>query len=165
MKNKILLSAAILAATSSTIFAASETFQAEVTAFSEPTITNPTPVNFGKINPAAGSICTMDNAGALTGDCIEDGNTAGVVTIAGLSANTVMNFTITGDATDTALSYVPSADIAGVTFTNGTSSTFTTDGSGSDVTADLYGTLTVGASDLASGTPVTTGYTVDVTFN
>jgi hypothetical protein len=164
MKNKILLSAAILAATSTTIFAASETFQATVTAFQEPTIDDTTEINFGKINPAANSVCTMDSAGAVTGACIADGNQAGVVTISGLSANTTMNFTITG-AADTVLSYVPTADIGGTLYTNATSSTFTVDGSGTDVTAAVFGTLTVGAADLTSGATVTTGYTVDVTFN
>jgi hypothetical protein len=165
MKNKILLSAALIAATTSTVFAASENFLATVTAFQEPTIDDTTEINFGKINPAAGSVCTMDNAGAVTGACLPDGNAAGLVTISGLSANTTMNFTITGDAADTVLSYVPTADIGGTLYTNATSSTFTVDGSGSDVTAAVFGTLTVGGADLTSGATVTTGYTVDVTFN
>ncbi len=165
MTKKILLGAALIAATTSTVFAASENFLATVTAFTEPTIDDTTEINFGKINPAAGSVCTMDNAGAVTGDCIADGNQAGVVTISGLEANTTMNFTITGDAADTVLSFVPTAASGGTTFADGVQGSFTTDGSGSDVLVDVYGVLTVGASPLTSGATVTTGYTVDVTFD
>jgi hypothetical protein len=166
MKNKILLSAAILAATSSTIFAATGTFTVEVIAFQEPAIDDTTGVNFGKINPKAGSVCTMDKAGAVVGACLPEGNSAGLITISGLSANTTMNFTITADDTDAdVLSYVPSADIDGVTYANGSSANFSVDGSGSDVTAAVFGVLTVGSTGLASGATVTTGYTVDVTFD
>ena len=165
MKNKILLSAAILAATSSTLFAATGTFQATVTAFQEPAIDDTTEINFGKINPKAGSICTMDNAGAVVGACLPDGNSAGLITISGLSANTIMNFTITADDTDPdVLSYVPSADIDGVTYSDGASANFTVNSTGDDVTAAVFGVLTVGSSGLTSGATVTTGYTVDVTF-
>jgi hypothetical protein len=166
MKNKILLSAAILAATSTTIFAASETFQATVTAFQEPTIVQSTQLNFGKINPAVGSVCTMDNAGSLTGACVEDGNALGDILISNLSPSSVMSITVTG-SDDGTLAFVPTATATGgaapVNLADGVQGNFTTTAGSADVTLSVYGALTVG-STLTSGVPATADYTVDVTF-
>jgi len=69
MKRSLLLSSILIAATSTTVLATTNTFQATILGFSEPVINETNALHFGKIALDAGSSCIMDDAGAITGDC------------------------------------------------------------------------------------------------
>jgi hypothetical protein len=169
MKNKILLSAAILAATSTTIFAASETFQAAVTAFDEPSISQGQALNFGVIRLAAGSTCTMTKTGDVTGQCNGVGNSAGTINVTGLAPSTAMTITVTGSNSTGDLTFVASAeatDSAGLnsgTIADSVGQNITTSAGGEQIDIAVFGVLTVD-NNLNSGQSYSTDYTVDVSF-
>jgi len=164
MKNKILLSAAILAATSSTIFAAVEPLTATVFPFAEPTIAEQTQLDFGNISPASGISCTMDVSGAITSGSCSGTTAVGDVKVTGLAAGTSYQLTVTGNGTGNILDFVPSATAtdssANASLSDGTGESFSSDGSDLDIL--VFGTITVGATDLVAGVAATAAYTVDV---
>ncbi|GMM84948.1 hypothetical protein [Pseudoalteromonas sp. MTN2-4] len=168
MNKKLLFSAALLAATSSSIFASSDTFQATISGWSEPTFAQTSALNFGKIRLAATSSCTMDNAGAVTGDCdASDANIQiGGVTVSGLAPNSAMNITVTGSSSAN-LTFAPvttaTDGTSSTTTADGVASAFTTDASATDITISVYGTMTVDNALTADGN-YSVDYTVDVSF-
>jgi len=166
--NKLLAIAALMSVSTIT-FAASETFQATVTAVADATITETTPLHFGAIQPQAGSVCTMNNAGAVSGAC--DASNAnidlGVVTVSGLLANSAVNVTVSGSSGSN-VTFVPTVDIANAAaahnaIANTVLTAVSTNSNGDDLAINVYGSMTVDA-DLIAGDTYTAGYTVDVTF-
>ncbi|ALO41626.1 hypothetical protein [Pseudoalteromonas phenolica] len=168
MNKKLLFSAALLAATSSSIFASSQTFQASINGWSEPTFSEANALHFGKVRLAAGSTCTMDNAGAVTGDCdASDANIQlGGITVSGLAPSSAMNITVSG-STGSNLTFAPATTATDGTSTtttaDGVASAFTTDASATDITINVYGQVTVDNALTAEGN-YTVDYTVDVSF-
>jgi hypothetical protein len=169
MKNFKILSIAALVSVSTFSFAASETFQATVNAVADATIANTTPLHFGAMQTATGSVCTMDNAGAVTGACdASNANIAlGVVTVSGLLANTALDVTVNGSSGSN-VTFVSTVDIQNAAGTHNavsdnTTTAVTTNGSGDDLAINVYGTMTVD-SDLTAGQAYTADYVVDVTF-
>jgi len=167
MNKKVLLPISLLAMTSASIFASNATYQATITSYTEPTLAPTTALDFGKILPTAGSVCTMDNAGAVTGQCDAAGTaTLGVVTLSGMTKNAAMNLTVTGSTTGP-LTFVATSTATGgtapVTTANGTPSALTVDATGSDVVVDVYGQMTAD-SQLTSGTAYQVDYTVAIDF-
>jgi hypothetical protein len=146
-----ILSLAALVSVSTFSFAASETF------------------HFGALQTASGSACSMDNAGAVTGACdASNANIAlGVVTVSGLLANSAVNVTVNGSSGSN-VTFVSTVDIQNATGTHNaiadnTATAVTTNGSGDDLSINVYGTMTVD-TDLTPGTEYTADYVVDVTF-
>lgn len=169
MKNIRILSIATLVSFSSFSFAANETFQATVDAVSDATITQTTPLHFGAIQTASGSVCSMDNTGTITGAC--DASNAnislGVVTVSGLLANSAVNVTVSGSSGSN-VSFVSTVDINNATGTHNavsdnTLTAVTTNGTGDDLAINVYGAMTVD-TDLTPGQEYTADYVVDVTF-
>ncbi|MEP0354833.1 MAG: hypothetical protein ABJH06_14830 [Paraglaciecola sp.] len=167
--NKKILAVALLTITSSSAFAASETFQATVNALSDSSIANTTGLHFGAMQPTAGSVCTMDDAGAISGDCdASNGNIAiGLVTVSGLTANTPLNVTVSGSA-GTNVTFASVVDIDNATGThdaivdNATTAVIT-NGSADDLAINIYGSMTVDTV-LIPGDTYTADYIVDVSF-
>lgn len=95
---KRIIAASLLTLTSASVMAASETYQATVTALTEPTITEVAALNFGSIVPTVTSTCNMDNAGTVTGECdASDANILiGEISLTDLVANTALTVTVTG---------------------------------------------------------------------
>jgi hypothetical protein len=168
MNKKVLLPLTLLALSSASILASNQTFQAKITGWSEPTFAEGTALHFGKIRLANGSACTMDSAGAVTGDCdASDTNIArGLITVSGLAPSTAMNITVTGSAGSN-LTFAPVTKATDGTTTintaNGIAKAFTTDVSATDITIDVYGAMTV-TSALTAGSAYNVDYTVDVAF-
>lgn len=167
--NKKILAAALLTMTAGSVFAASETFQATVNAISDSSIANTTGLHFGAMQPTVGSVCTMDDAGAITGACdASNGNIAiGLVTVSGLTANTPLNVTVTGGS-GTNVTFASVVDINNATgthdaVTDATVTAITTNGTADDLTIDVYGSMTVDTV-LTPGTTYTADYVVDVSF-
>ncbi|GLR71292.1 hypothetical protein [Agaribacter marinus] len=169
--NKFKLAALVTATlVSSASFAASETFDANVTAAADASIANSTAIDFGTVQVASGSVCTMDDAGAVTGAC--DASAAeialGQVDVTGLLPNTGVTVELTFSA-GTNVTFVPSFDINNAAAaSDGHASadgaiSVTTDGSGSDLLIDVYGQLTVN-NTLTPGADETAPYTVEVLF-
>ncbi|GAA81774.1 hypothetical protein LOS73_07635 [Pseudoalteromonas sp. SCSIO 43210] len=168
MNKKIFAATALLAMTSTSLLASSETLQASVNGWSEPTFLENNKVHFGKIRLATGSTCTMDNAGAVTGDCdASDANIQlGGVTVSGLAPNSAMNITVSG-STSANLTFAPvttaTDGTSTVTTADTVASAFTTDASATDIVIGVYGDMTV-AADLTAGAAYEVDYTVDVSF-
>ena len=168
MKNKIIAASALLALSSTAVLAADQTLQANINGFAEPTITENDALHFGQIRLAVGSICTMDNAGAVTGDCdASDANIQiGDISLTGLAPSSAMNITVTG-GTGTNLTFEPVATAtdgsSNVTTTDGLPSAFTTDASGTDISLTVYGEMEVDTA-LTASTAYTVDYVVDISF-
>lgn len=168
MNKKIFAATALLAITSTSLLASSETFQASVNGWSEPTFVEDSALHFGKIRLSTGSSCAMDNAGAVTGDCdASDANIQlGGVTVSGLAPNSAMNITVSG-STSANLTFSPittaTDGTTSVTTADSVASAFTTDASATDITIGVYGNMTVD-SDLTAGDLYAVDYTVDVSF-
>ena len=168
---KLLLSAVLITVSSASVLAATGSFTAAVSAYQEPTISQTTALNFGKIQTTATSVCNMDNAGALTGACDAAAtHAAGVINITGLTASTAMNIKVTGSTTAGAgdLTFVATTDASdGTTNTtataDGVTAGFTTTAVPADINLTVYGSMTAN-NTLTNGTAYTVGYTVDVTF-
>lgn len=169
LNKKLIFALTISTLASPLAFAANETFQASVTGYAEPTITEGTPLNFGKILTVIGSVCTMDNAGGITGQCdASAAHAAGTVTIAALAPSTAMNITVTGGSSaGSELTYVPITDVTdgttNLSTADGVALPFTTTGLGADIAMTVYGAMTVDTT-LTNGTSYTVDYTVDVSF-
>lgn len=168
MKKRI-ISLALLSTISATTFAASSTFQATVNAISDAAIAQTTALHFGAMQPTLGAVCTMDDAGAVTGNCdAANANIAiGLITVSGLIANVPLNVTVTG-ASGTNVTFASIYDINNATaahdaIADGTQTAVTTNGSGDNLTIDVYGSMTVDTA-LTPGDSYTAAYTVDVTF-
>ncbi len=168
--NKFKLAALVTATlVSSASFAASETFNATVDALQDATISETTPLNFGAIQPAAGSQCQMDNAGAVTLDC-ESGDAGialGVINVTDLFADSPLTVSVVGGS-GTNVSFVADADILGGTATvsaigDNTNANVTVNSSGDDLTINVFGTVTVDNA-LTAGATETAPYTVNVNF-
>ncbi|MEW9799054.1 hypothetical protein [Alteromonas sp. CYL-A6] len=166
---KSILSLALITSFSGSVLAASQTFQASVNAMQDATIAETSALHFGAIQPTALSVCTMDNAGAVSGDC--DASDAainiGLITVSGVAANVPLNVTVTGGSS-TELTFAATYDINNATathdgITDGTLTAVTTNGLGDDLTIDVYGAMTVD-STLTAGSAYTVDYTVDVAF-
>ena len=167
--NKKILSIALCSLISGSALAASETFQATVNAISDASIAQTTALHFGAMQPTVGSVCTMDDAGAVTGNCdVSNGNIAiGLITVSGLTANTPMNVNVTGSA-GTNVTFVATFDVNNATGTHdgvadNTVTAITTNGTADDLLIDVYGQMTVDTA-LTPGSSYTADYTVDVTF-
>ncbi len=166
--NKKILLVAMLGLASGTVLAASQTYQATIDGWNEATIAETTGLNFGKIRPSAGSTCTMDNAGAVTGNCdASDADLAlGAINVTGLAPSTAMNITVTGSSSANLTFAAAGAATDGtsnVTTANGVASAFTTDASGTDITLSVFGVMTVDTA-LNPGDEYQVDYTVDVSF-
>ncbi len=168
MTKRILLGAALIAATTSTVFAATETFQATITGFSEPTISPVNPLNFGQIALFAGASCIMDSTGVVSGDCdaADADIQIGELTITDLAPSSAMNISVTGSS-GTNVSFVSSSSATDgtttVNFGDGAATGFTTDSSATDIALNVFGTMTVDSA-LTSGVAYTADYTVEVVF-
>ncbi len=168
MTKKILLGAALIAATTSTVFAATETFQATITGFSEPSISPVSPLNFGQIALFTNASCTMTSTGVVSGDCdAADSNIQiGELTITGLAPTSAMNISVTGSS-GTNVSFVSSSSATdgttSINFGDGAATGFTTDSSATDIALNVFGTMTVDSA-LTSGVAYTADYTVEVVF-
>ncbi|WDE00013.1 hypothetical protein [Thalassomonas actiniarum] len=167
--NKIVLPLSLLALTSTAALASESSYFATVKAFTEPTFAEATAMHFGKMNVIVGSVCTMDAAGAVTGDCdaADAAITQGEITVSGLEKSTAYNITVTGEA-GASLTYTTAAEASDgtttVTTADGVASAFTTDASATDIAVKLYGALAV-TTELVAGSDNTVGYTVNVSFN
>ncbi len=167
---KKILTATLLTLASTSVLAASETYQATVDALQEPTLTQTSALNFGAIVPTATSACTMDNAGAVTGQCdVSDADILiGEVTLSDLVADTALTVTVSGSSSAN-LTFASVYDInAAATggsdgIADATATNITVDNSATDITVDVYGTVTVDSA-LTSGDTYTVDYTVDVVF-
>lgn len=168
LNKKILLPLSLIALSSTSLLASNQTFQATVTGWSEPTFAETQALHFGKIRLANGSSCTMSSAGAVTGDCdASDANIKlGKITVSGLAPTSAMNITVTG-AAGTNVTFTSSSSATDGTTTvavpDNTVTAFTTDGSGTDIVIDVFGTMAV-TSALTANTAYTADYTVDVSF-
>ena len=168
MKTKIIAISAFFALSSTAVLAADQTLQANINGFAEPTITENAALHFGQIRLDVGSICTMDNAGAVTGDCdASDANIQiGDISVTGLAPSSAMNITVTGD-TGTNLTFVPVATATDGTTTeitvDGVASAFTTDATGTDIALTVYGEMEVDNA-LTASAAYTVDYIVDVSF-
>lgn len=168
--NKKIIVLALASTISGSVFAVDGTYQATVTALNEPTLTNTSPLHFGAIAPTVGSSCTMDTAGAVTGDCnVTDANIAiGAVTLTDLIAGTDLTVTVTGSS-GTNVTFAPVWDInaAGAgdadALADGAATAISVDGSASTITLDIYGDISVDTA-LTGGTDYTADYTVNVVF-
>jgi len=168
MKTKILAISALLALSSTATLAADQTFQANINGFAEPTFTENAALHFGQIRLAVGSTCTMDNAGAVTGDCdASDANIQiGDITVTGLAPTSAMNITVTGGSSAN-LTFVPVATATDGTTTevtaDGVASAFTTDTSATDIALTVYGEMQVDTA-LTASAAYAVDYIVDVSF-
>jgi hypothetical protein len=168
MNKKIFAASALLAISSTSLLASNQTFQASVNGWTEPTFAEDSPLHFGKIRLSTSSTCTMDNAGAVSGDCdASDANIQlGGITVSGLAPNSAMNITVSG-STGTNLTFAPvttaTDGTTSVTTADNVASAFTTDASATDITVSVYGDMTVD-STLTAGAAYTVDYTVDVSF-
>ena len=169
MKNFKILSVVALVSVASLSLASSETFQASVNAISDSSIAQTTALHFGAMQPTAGSVCSMDAAGVITGACdASNGNIAlGIVTVSGLIANTPLNVTVSGSSgtnvTFSSLIDIQNAAAAHSAVSDGTISAVTTNGTGDNLTINVYGSMTVDTA-LIPGTSYTADYVVDVNF-
>lgn len=166
--NKILALATLISVSTFT-FAASETFQATVESVADATITESTALHFGAIQPQVGSVCSMDDAGAITGACdASNANIAlGIVTVSGLLANSEVNVTVSGSSGSN-VTFAPTIDInnaaaAHDAIADSVLTAVTTNSSGDDLAINVYGSMTVDTA-LTPATSYTAAYTVDVTF-
>jgi hypothetical protein len=168
--NMKIVALALTSVVSGSVLAATATYQATVDAYAEPILTETTALHFGAMKPTAGSVCTMDNAGAVTGDC----NAAhvsialGVITVSGVDPDTGFDVTVTGSP-GASTTFVSTVDITGGTapataVADTTLTAITTDGVGADLVINVYGSMTVDTL-LTSGATFTAGYAVDVVFN
>jgi len=168
MKYKIIAASALLALSSASTLAADQVFQANINGWSEPTFAQNDALHFGKIRLTAGSVCVMDNAGAVTGDCdTSDADIQlGDITVSGLAPSSAMNITVTGGSSAN-LTFVPVATATDGTTTettaDGVASGFTTDASSTDIALNVYGQMTVDTA-LTGLVAYTVDYTVDVSF-
>ena len=168
MNKKILAASALLAISSTSLLASNQTFQASVNGWSEPTFAENSALHCGKIRLATGSTCTMDNAGAITGDCdASDANIQlGALTVSGLAPNSAMNITVSGSSSSN-LTFAPvttaTDSTTTVTTADGVASAFTTDASATDIGINVYGAMNVDTA-LTAGASYTVDYTVDVSF-
>lgn len=169
MRNLKVVSAVALMTLAGASFAANDTFQATVNAISDSSIAQTTALHFGAMQPTASSICTMDSSGVVTGACdASNGNIAlGVVTVSGLIANTALNVTVSGSSganvTFASTVDIENAAAAHDAVTDGTLTAVTTNGTGDDLTINVYGNMTVDTA-LSPGTAYTADYVVDVSF-
>ncbi|GAA0854842.1 hypothetical protein [Aliiglaciecola litoralis] len=167
---KRILTVTMLTLASTSAMAASETYQATVTALTEPTITEVAALNFGSIVPTATSSCNMDATGTVTGECdVSDVNILiGEVSLTDLTANTALTVTVSGSSSAN-LTFDADWDVnsAGTGNADGIADSIATnitvDGSGTTITLDVYGDITVDTG-LTSGNSYTVDYTVDVVF-
>ncbi len=149
--------------------AASQTGTAQVTAFSDPTITEDIVVEFGLIPPTVGTTCSIDVSGALTaGPCLGT-QAAGQFTISALLASSALTLTVTGASSGgSEVTYVASASAADGTttlpLTDGAGSTFTTTGVPADIVITTFGSMSVNSA-LTPGVQYQVTYTVDVVYN
>ncbi len=168
--NKKIIALAMASAATTSVLAVDGVYQATVVALNEPTLTNTTALHFGSIAPTIGSSCSMDNAGAVTGDCdLGDANISiGLVTLTDLIASSDLTVNVTGSSS-AELTFAPSWDIngAGTGDSDGiaaaTATNISVDGVPSPITLDVYGDLTVDAA-LTGGDTYTVDYTVNVVF-
>lgn len=166
---KRLVSLALLSTLSASTIAANSTFQATVNAISDAAIAQTTALHFGAMQPTSGAVCTMDNTGAVAGSCdATNANIAiGLITVSGLTANVPLNVTVTGQA-GTNVSFLSEFDINGAVGTHennpdNTAIAVTTNGTGDNLTLDVYGQMTV-TTALTPGDSYTANYIVDVSF-
>ena len=152
--------------------AVTSTGQARVTTFADATITHVSDAVFGLIPLSAGSSCSMDNAGAVTGDCLDDGSLSiGEFTISGLVPTAAVRFTITGgDSAGAELTFTSAASITDATTTitladsiQSTAGSFTTTAVPDNITVEVYGDLVVN-SLLTANTAYAVDYTLDVIY-
>ena len=169
MRNFKLLTTAALLSISTLTFAGSETFLATIEGVEDATIAESIPLHFGAIQPQVGSVCSMDNAGVITGACdASNGNIAlGVVTVSGLLASSEVNVTVSGSSGSN-VTFAPTVDINNAVASHdavadGALAAVTTNGSGDNLEINVYGAMTVDTA-LAPATAYTASYTVDVTF-
>ena len=169
MRKFKLVGAAALMSLASLSFASSETFTATVNAISDSSIAQTTALHFGAMQPTTGSICNMDSTGIFTGACdASNGNIAlGVVTVSGLIANTPLNVTVSGSSGSN-VTFEPTVDIQNAAaahnaINDGTLTSVTTNGTGDDLTINVYGAMTVDTA-LTPGQAYTADYLVDVNF-
>lgn len=168
--NKKIIALALATVATNSVFAVDGVYQATVTALNEPTLTNTAALHFGSIAPTIGSACTMDTAGAVTGDCnLADANILiGAVTLTDLIASTDLTVTLTGSSS-AELQFDPVWDIndAGTGDADGLADAAATpvsvDGTATTITLDVYGAVSVLAA-LTGGTDYTVDYTVNVVF-
>jgi hypothetical protein len=125
-------------------------------------LTETASLNFGSITALAGSNCDIDSSGNVTGQCLSgDANASlGQIVVSGLTANADVEFVISG-TNNGQLVFVSTADVSGgiggpTTVTDGQAVTVTTDGSGGDITIDVYGQLSLQTNVIGSQS-----YTVD----
>jgi hypothetical protein len=168
MKRSLLLSSILIAATSTTVLATTNTFQATILGFSEPTIEQTTALHFGKIALDLGSSCVMDDTGVVSGDCdaADSEISIGAIKVSGLAPNSAMNITVTGSAGDNVTFTSSSSANDGastVSLTDGAQTGYTTSNGGDDIEIAVFGTMTVNTA-LTSGGEYTADYTVEVDF-
>jgi hypothetical protein len=168
MKRSLLLSSILIAATSTTALATTNTFQATIIGFSEPTIEQTTPLHFGKVALDLGSECIMDNTGVVSGDCdAADANISiGAITVSGLAPNSAMNITVSGSVGSNVTflsSSIANDGTSNVPLTNAAITGYTTSNDGDDIEIAVFGTMTVNTA-LSSGIDYTADYTVEVDF-
>lgn len=169
MKHIKLVTAVALMSVANLSFAAGETFQATVNAISDSSIAQTTALHFGAMQPTAGSVCSMDGSGVITGACdASNGNIAlGIVTVSGLTPNTPLNVTVSGtsgaNVTFSSLVDIQNATGTHDSIADATVSSITTNGTADDLAINVYGSMTVD-TELTPGISYSADYTIDVVF-
>jgi len=152
---------------SAPVTAASSVFQASVTAFGEPVISESSALHFGSILNQTGSNCALDNTGAVSGACMSahESISVGVIGISGLVANQEYHIEVVG-SDNGVLRYQPEIMIDSILRNNvdvNQRISVTTIQNSDALTISIFGNLEVLSNLQADGVYKAT-YTVNVNF-
>jgi len=145
--------------------AASAVFNASVTAFNEPKLTEISPLHFGSIYDEAGARCTLDSTGTVTGQCVSsDSNVAlGVIEISGIVSQQQYQIQVVG-SDDGRLRFQPVVSVNDVESVDSDGKQIVSMTTTDTATAiSVYGNLEV-LSQLASNQRYQANYTVHINF-
>ncbi|MCB4435378.1 hypothetical protein LHL20_03870 [Alteromonas sp. McT4-15] len=149
------------------VTAASTVFQAAVTAFDEPSISEASPLHFGSILNTSGSTCSLDNSGTVSGACVSaNANiSVGLIDISGLLANQEYQIEVVG-SDNGILRFQPAITVDSIVSTDSDgdqSVSVTTIQPTDTMTISVHGNLEV-LSELQSSDTYQASYTVNVNF-
>ncbi|WP_423895844.1 hypothetical protein [Candidatus Pelagadaptatus aseana] len=153
--------------------AVSATGTATVTSFADPTITPGADTDFGLIPLTVGATCAMDNAGTVTGSCIDPGGvqSMGDFTISGLQPSVAVRFTLTGgDSAGSEITFTAAGEADDGTTTlslvdsiQSNVGTFTTTAVPDNIVVTVFGDILVNSA-LTANTTYNMTYTLDVVY-
>ncbi|WP_394221895.1 DUF4402 domain-containing protein [Alteromonas gracilis] len=146
---------------------AASVFQASVTAFDEPIISESSALHFGSIFNQTGSSCALDNTGVVSGACMSghENISVGVIGISGLVANQEYQIEVVG-SDNGVLRYQPEIMVDSVLRSNvdvNQRISVTTIQNSDALTISIFGNLEV-LSNLQADGVYQAAYTVNVNF-